>query len=573
MKNTTRIITTIVLIVAILLCTVWYFLVYDQEFTRDVLLTCARKNESKGNHAIAAWFYDLAYAQSGNSDAVAIELAEQYKASGNYTKAEYTLYNAISDGGGIDLYIALSKLYVEQDKLLDAVNMLNGVTDPKVKSQLDALRPAGPTATPDHNTHYNQYISVTISSEEKKVYYSTDGQYPSTQTAAYSAPFQLPGGETKIQALAVNDKGLVSQLSTFNYTIADVVELVTFNDPAIEASVRNSLELDAETEIYTSDLWKITEFVIPQEATSYVDVARFKFLEKLTISSGISNELIYLAELSNLSELSVTDTSVSPDVLASISQLPLQKLTLSNCSISNITALEATSALTYLDLSNNAIRNIGAISAMTELQELYLQNNVVEDLTALSGNTYLTVLNVSHNKLTTLSPVSTLTALTKLEAEYNKITNIGDLTNLSSLSVLHLGENSLTSIDQLAGHTEIEDLDISNNQLTDIGKLSTLSNLKYLNFSGNTVTTLPLWEKECKLITIDGSSNDLADLESLRGLINLNVVNVEHNPKIESVAPLVDCPVLTQVYVFDTAVTDVELLKIQGIVINFNPVQ
>lgn len=573
MKNTTRIITTIVLIVAILLCTVWYFLVYDQDFTRDVLLTCARKSESSGNHAVAAWFYDLAYAQSGNSDAVAIELAQQYKASGNYTKAEYTLYNAIADGGGIDLYIALSKIYVEQDKLLDAVNMLNGVTNPNVAAQLNAMRPAAPSVSPDPEQDYSQYISVTLSSEEKVIYYSTDGQYPSAKASAYSTPFQLPGGETKVQALAVNDKGLVSQLATFAYTVADVIELVEFNDPAIEAAIREMLNVTPEKELYTNDLWTITEFVIPKEAKSYVDLPRLAFLEKLTISEGIDAELFNLVELSNLIELSITDTAVSQEVLNGIAQLPLQKLTLNGCSLSNIDALKSAYAITYLDLQNNAIRNINAISSMRGLQELYIQNNVVDDLTALASNSKLTVMDISHNKLTTLSAISSLNALTKLEAAYNQIIDLSNIGNLKSLTVLHLSDNNLTSIDQLANHASIEDLDISNNQLSNINKLASLTNLKYLDFSGNAVAELPAWDKKCSLVTIDGSNNGLSSLENLKGLKQLNVVNVEHNPLIDSVAPLASCPILTQVYVFGTAVTDVDLLKIQGVVVNFNPVQ
>ena len=171
MKKTLRTILTIALVLAILLCTTWYLFVYDRDFTRDMLLTCARTSESQGYHTVAAWFYDLAYAQSDNSDAVAIELANQYKSIGNYTKAEYTLYNAIADGGSIDLYVALSKLYVEQDKLMDAVNMLNGVTNTDVKAELEKLRPAAPGATPEPGaTHFNEYINVTLSSEEKNIY-------------------------------------------------------------------------------------------------------------------------------------------------------------------------------------------------------------------------------------------------------------------------------------------------------------------------------------------------------------------------------------------------------------------
>ena len=84
MKKTLRIILPIILTLTIILCTVWYLFVYDQQFTRDMLLTFARQSESAGNHSIAAWFYKTAYSQSPDNDSVAIELAEQYKKIGNY---------------------------------------------------------------------------------------------------------------------------------------------------------------------------------------------------------------------------------------------------------------------------------------------------------------------------------------------------------------------------------------------------------------------------------------------------------------------------------------------------------
>jgi len=142
MKKAIRILVPLVLTMVILLCTFWYLFIYDREFTRDVLLSAARSFDNNGRHKIAAWFYDRAYRQSGDNDNVAIELAEQYKEIGNYTKAEYTLTKAISDGGGADLYIALSKIFVEQDKLLDAVRMLDNIKNPDIKQHLDRMRPA-----------------------------------------------------------------------------------------------------------------------------------------------------------------------------------------------------------------------------------------------------------------------------------------------------------------------------------------------------------------------------------------------------------------------------------------------
>ena len=169
MKKSLRIILPVILAIAIILCTVWYLFIYDRGFTRDMLLSFARYSESQGNHNVATWFYNIAYKQSSNSDDVAIELAQQYKSSGNYTKAEYTLSNAIADGGGVDLYIALCNTYVEQDKLLDAVTMLDSITNPQIKEQLAAMRPASPTVTPEPG-YYSQYISATLSKYDGTIY-------------------------------------------------------------------------------------------------------------------------------------------------------------------------------------------------------------------------------------------------------------------------------------------------------------------------------------------------------------------------------------------------------------------
>ena len=70
----------------VIICSlVWYLFSYDQDFTRDMLLYQARNFEEQGNHSAASWLYELAYQQSGRDETVAIELAERFKANGNYT--------------------------------------------------------------------------------------------------------------------------------------------------------------------------------------------------------------------------------------------------------------------------------------------------------------------------------------------------------------------------------------------------------------------------------------------------------------------------------------------------------
>ena len=149
MKKAFKIIVPILLSFVVLGSIAWYLLIYDSSFTQELLLSQARRLEANGKHGAAVWVYDLAYSQSGEDGNVAIELAEQYKSIGNYTKAEFTLSNAIADSGSTELYIALCKTYVEQDKLLDAVRMLDNITDPAIKAELDALRPAAPALEPE----------------------------------------------------------------------------------------------------------------------------------------------------------------------------------------------------------------------------------------------------------------------------------------------------------------------------------------------------------------------------------------------------------------------------------------
>lgn len=572
MKKTIRILTTVVLAVAILLCSAWYLFVYDREFTRDVLLSCARGMESTGSHNVAAWFYNMAYNQSDDGDAVAVELAQQYKNSGNYTKAEYTLYNAISNGGSAEVYIALSKLYVEQDKLLDAVTMLNGITDPEIKEQLDTMRPAVPVATPDPG-FYNQYISVTLQSEDT-IYLSTDGAYPTTHADPYSAPITLSDGENTIQAISVDENGLVSTLAIYGYTVGGVIELVEFSDSAAEAAIRTALSVGDTKQLYSNDLWNIKSFTVPADAKSYADIRHMAFLEVLTINSGVSDELSYLSGLSNLVELTITDTAVSQDALKSIATLPkLQKLTLSGCSLTNISSLEKATGITTLDLSENAIRDISALSTMTNLSELHLQHNAVSDISPLASNTKLTKVDISHNALTTIAPLSSLTAITWLDANTNSITELGEIGKLTSLTYLSVESNQLTDVSKLANCAALTELNISSNKLTDITALSALENMQHFNFSHNEIAKLPAWPKSCALVIIDGSYNKLSNLDALSGLEHLNVVYMDYNEEIKSVSPLAKCPVLLEVNVYGTKVTDVKSLTSQSIVVNYNPVQ
>lgn len=562
MKKLLKIVIPIVLAAALLGCSLWYLFIYDRTFTQDMLLQTARFFDSHGSTPVAQWFYNRAYDLVRDNDAVAIELANQYKRDGNYSKAEYTLHNAIQDGGGASLYVALSKTYVEQGKLQDALKLIDGAPA-KIQEELADVRPAAPTANrPDGPL--NDYGPITITADGK-LYVNTQGQIPSVKTDAYSGPITLQAGENFLRAIVVGSNGLASQ-ATFSYTVHGVIEPVTFADPAFEAEIRAMLDMPEGT-IYSNQLWDISSFTMPENATNYADLQYMLYLQKLTIHNGVKGQISCIAARTGLLELDLTGTPVSNDELTIIGNLSnLTKLTLNNCGIASTAPLSNLTKLNYLDLQHNTILDISPLSGMTGLTELYLNNNAINDLSVLEGFKSLTKLNVGHNDLTTLAPVFKLTGLTWLDAgtqgqdENGGIASIEGIENLTRLTYLSVAHNKLSDISQLASCTELSELDISNNSITSLEPLKAHMKLMYLNFSHNSVENMPQWDKECMLVTVDGSYNKLSSLEPLAGLHALNNVFMDYNEKIESVNCLITCHALIQVTVDGTDVKEADAL-------------
>lgn len=575
MKKTMRLLLPILLAVAILFCLIWYFFIYDRAFARDVLLSCARVSERNGNFSVSSWFYNRAYDLSdrgASGDLVAVELAEQHMRSGNYTKAEYTLTNAIREGAGIDVYIALSRVFLKQDKVYDAINMLNGVSDPTIKAKLAELRPAAPSCSPDPGA-YSQYIPVSLQAESGTIYSATGGKYPSVKGKPYSDPITLVDGENTIFAVTVSDLGLVSQLAIFGFNVGGVVKEMTFADVSVEAQVRATLGVSDNKQLFTNDLWKITSFTVPADATSYADLAHMTRLTSLTVENGVSSELSYLQNLTELNELTVINTDISADTVNIIGTLTkLEKLTLRSCKISGISALASNTAITHLDLSGNAISNIEPLASMKGLIEADLSQNAIADLSPLSALSSLTKLDVSNNSvITSLAPLSGIAELTWLDAGTNSIQELGKLGNLKSLAYLNLSVNKLTDISTIGACTNITELDISDNQITDISCLSALTQMRNFNFAHNAVTALPAFPADCALVNITGEHNKLQSLDPLGGLSYLNNVNMDYNADVSSVSALAKCPRLIEVNVYGTKVSDVSMLTAQDIIVNYNP--
>ena len=531
MKKATRILVPLMLGLLILASIVWYLFVYDRAFTRDTLLSQARFHDLHGNARISAWCYDLAYGFSGHDENVAIELSNQYKNSGNYTKAEATLASAINNEPTAELYTALSKVFVEQDKLLDAVNLLDKISNPDIKAKVDTLRPSAPAADYEAG-YYSQYMDIHLSSPGSAIYYTIDGDYPSTSGPVYGGSISLPTGQTTVYAISVNDSGLVSPVTVLSYTITGIIEEVTFTDPAMESAIRQLINADEDDTVYTNELWEITEFTVPEGVSNYSDLSLMPYLKTLTAANQNLDTLSHLSTLAKLETLDLTGSRFPVDDLSILSTLP---------ALTNLTLVE-------INLKHNAVTNLTSLSSLANLEKL----------------------DVSYNSLTTMSPIGSCIKLTWLAADNNQLENLQGVDTLPLLSYLSVDYNNLDNVIRLEACTELTDLSIASNDLTDISCLKSLTKLKILDFSGNQVSALPEWPDGCPLQTIDGSYNALESIDSLKNMQSLSHIYMDYN-LLTNIDALADCFCLVQVNVYGNAIPNVSALRDHDIIVNYDP--
>lgn len=552
MKRVLKIVIPLVVVLALLGTAAWFFLSFRADLTAGFLRGQAAKMVERERYSRAVTYYNWAWQLDPENQEIPLALAEAYAGSGNYTKAEYTLVRAISARPqDVDLYVALCQVYVAQDKLLDAVQMLDRTSDAEVKAALDELRPAAPVLSPE-NGYYTEYIEVTADGGGNAVYLSIDGDYPSMEDDAYTGPVTLPGGETMVMAVAVDENQMVSQAVQNGYTIGGVVEPVTLNDPAIDAAVREQLGMTAGETLMTDDLWSIAELTLPDTVADLADLSHFTGLTTLTIQNVSGLDFSVLSQLTSLQTLDLSGCTISTGSLDAIAGLTgLRVLRLNNCALTDINALSQLTALTELQLANNSLTDIGVTSLMLDLETVTLTNNPVTSIAGLSACTKLKSLDISGCSVTSIASLSGKTALETLLA----------------------GNNQIADLSPLEGCTALAVLEVPYNLVSDISVLAQLPALTRFVGNNNQITAVPDFDEETsKLQYIQLDYNEVTDLAGLQGINSLNYVYADYN-QVETILPLKNNINLIQINVWDNPIPEEEVKSLQenSIIVNYNP--
>ena len=529
------------------------------------------KKIQEGNYEAAAERYEIAVKLDPENQAYILTLVDTYTMDNNYTKAERALVNAIRIRPTAELYCTLSRLYVDQDKILDSQLMLDTITDDAVRAQVEALRPECPTFSHDSG-NYDTYIEITIQSMGGTIYHSVNADYPSSHSDPYADPIALSAGKTTIQAIVVGENGLVSPIATANYDIVGMVEDLTFESPELEAMLREMLYIPRTGSLKTSDLWGMDSLTVPQEVTTLEDLKYFPDLKHLNLQGCNIEDYAPLTYVPTLEVLDMTGALVSSETLGYIGQLTnLKELYLSGCGISGISSLSTLTSLEVLDLSENSIRDISPLTPMKSLTKLNLRSNAISSLDALSGLTTLREFNISYNSVSTLAPLQQSVHIQILHAEQNKLLSIASLGHMADLSILVISGNELEDISALINCAAMTELRVDNNQLTSIDCIGKMPLLTYLDCSYNQITAIPQLDPMSRLQQFHASYNQITSIASLAGLPELTYVNIDYNEEVEDIEVLSGCHLLVQVNAFGTKVKEVKLLTDYGVIVNFDP--
>ena len=263
----------------------------------------------------------------------------------------------------------------------------------------------------------------------------------------------------------------------------------------------------------------------------------------------------------------------------------LDSLEASDADITDLTGLEFTVNLTWLDLSSNDITNISVLEGLTNLTHLILSSNNITDLAGLVANTGLGTgdnVDITGNPLNVTSqsthipslqtrgvrvtfvhpavaipdpnlraaieaalgkasgtPITQveMATLDSLEASDADTTDLTGLEFAVNLTYLNLNDNDIADISSLSGLTNLTRLWLSNNSIGNISSLSKLTNLTELWLWNNQIEDISSLSGLTNLTRLSLGRNNITDIRALAGLTNLKMLFLQNN-HISDLAPL-----------------------------------
>ncbi|MCI4059077.1 NEAT domain-containing protein [Bacillus cereus] len=196
----------------------------------------------------------------------------------------------------------------------------------------------------------------------------------------------------------------------------------------------------------------------------------------------------------------------------------LEKLTLRESNVKDISAISKLRGLKYVDLTSNSIESIHPIEQLENINMLFLRDNKISDLTPLSKMKKIKTLDLIGNNIKDIQPLFTLSTMKQLYLANNQISDLTGIDRLNNVELLWIGNNKINNVESISKMSNLIELEISDSEIKDISPLSQLGNLQVLNLEENYISDILPLSTLTNLHEINLGANEIFDVRPVEEL-------------------------------------------------------
>ncbi|WP_420973920.1 leucine-rich repeat domain-containing protein [Bacillus thuringiensis] len=196
----------------------------------------------------------------------------------------------------------------------------------------------------------------------------------------------------------------------------------------------------------------------------------------------------------------------------------LEKLTLRESNVTDISAISKLRSLKYVDLTSNSIESIHPIGQLENINMLFLRDNKISDLTPLSKMKKIKTLDLIGNNIKDIQPLFTLSTMKQLYLANNQISDLNGIDRLNNVELLWIGNNKINNVESISKMSNLIELEIADSEIKDISPLSQLGNLQVLNLEENYISDISPLSTLTNLHEINLGANEISDVRPVEEL-------------------------------------------------------
>ncbi|TKI84032.1 leucine-rich repeat domain-containing protein, partial [Bacillus mycoides] len=264
-----------------------------------------------------------------------------------------------------------------------------------------------------------------------------------------------------------------------------------------------------------------------ESANVIVDKKLQQHINKYNLERKNINEPITKEDLLKIKTLSIYSGEGINEIAGLEYMTNLEKLTLRESNVTDISVISGLRHLKYLDLSSNLIESIQPVSKLENLDMLFLRDNKIADLTPLSQMKKIKILDLIGNNIKDLTPLFTVLSLEEVYLANNQISNLSGIEKLKNVKLLWIGNNKISDVEPISKMSNLIELEIADSEIKDISSLSKLVKIQVLNLEENYISDISPLSNLTNLHEINLGANEISDIKSVEELGKRTSIDIQ----------------------------------------------